>query len=369
VFSDACLQEVEGTRSHSFPWQKFTLLLQNFGESVLFQDVVITNASQLSALRARLYTSAYKYNQPVGQLIRGLALHGLANEGWPGADMDIHTTNETILSIVMLTPCLGRYTVKSWSMNQCDFLCLKRLFSESLTYLDIHVWPVSDGDDVFPVLNTFPRLDTLILTVIEEVGWTHSPAYPLQNMSVRRMTWSSPGADTPILAFLSQCKFGPGCELTLRLDEVEPENAALLNHLFSSNSLHLLEINMPAESLLELNPRFMEIPTINFVGCLPPVHLLEGAILPRTIIISYLEDLDEASFWELLSSPAITTACKRTVTFELRHSSVIEFDWTEATGLLVDFVERLTPLAAMLSRHNIHVIDKHGRDVAVSRNL
>jgi hypothetical protein len=161
---------------HSTHDSESDVTIQSIGETVLFENVALSKADAVRALRIRLWESAYIQKTFVGHLVAGLELQGLKESNRRKQMMPAQEANDTILAILMLVPNLRRVTFRGWATGQTDLLVLMRAEGTSLTKLDLHVEAEHDG--VFPVLNAFPHLNTLCL-ILGFGLWKHSHSHPL----------------------------------------------------------------------------------------------------------------------------------------------------------------------------------------------
>jgi hypothetical protein len=341
----------------STPQRQQRRLSKIIGEGVLFANVRISRATGLRAIRARLYQTAYIDGPAVGHLIHDLELADLLEED--GSDPVVNDVTEMVLSVLMLCPCLQRYTMHGWTTNQSEFICLSRSAGTWITYLDISIRPDIDG--VFPIINSFQNLQSLLLWLGDE-PWQHSILHPIQNQGIRHMGWVSLAGDKPMLSFLSQCLFGPGCTLSIDLPGCE---ASVLNPIFSRNLFCELVLSIPTDSMASLSPDILRIPKLTFAHCPPPAHLFDHPYLPRELVIddvvNYTEDDD---FWEMMSALAGSQCRYETPTVlricEDQDVIIDQFGQDEPS----EFMSRLLPLAITLYGRGIVIVDKYGQDIS-----
>jgi hypothetical protein len=367
---DASTKSVCGSMLVCKAWKVWTRVLskpeaecfiQAIGETVLFENVRIWRADQLRAVRVRLYQGAYVDDCPVGRMIHGLKLGGLLEDD--GSKPAVNDVTELVLSIVMLSPCLQQYTMCGWTMNQADFICLSQSAGASVTYLDVLLR--SDADGIFPIINSFRNLKTFILE-LEDGPWVHSRSHPIQNNCLRRVSWTSYRGDEAMYSFLSQCSFGSYCVFSLNFAYATP-SISLINPMFSTNLFSELTLSMPTECLAMLSSEVLQAPKLVFDSCPPPASLLNYPSLPREVVISNVNDYDEAAedkFWlELTTLTESKRRYENTTSLKICHTrSPDEVDTHKK------FMTRLLPLATVLSMRGLVVVDEQERKISPPLN-
>jgi hypothetical protein len=329
---------------------------------VLFENVALSKADAVRALRIRLWESAYIQKTSVVHLVAGLELQDLKESDRRKRTMAAQEANDTILAILMLVPNLRRFTFCGWSTGQTDLLVLMRAAGTSLTKLDLHVEAGHDG--VFPVLNAFPHLNTLCLSLGFGL-WKHSHSHPLFHRGLAHATWICVGKDPDMLRFLSRCVFGIGCALTLVLPLVDSATAHLLNPLFEVNTFHELNFQLPTEGLALLNPiKTMVTPKVIFESFFPPACLLDGPHVQAKITIAGIDKYSSSKLYDffamlktLEASPARSHDTPVAIT--LANLRTPPFSWTEDQFITM----RVAPMALTLVPRNILLLDHQGRTV------
>jgi hypothetical protein len=329
---------------------------------VLFENVALSKADAVRALRIRLWESAYIQKTSIGHLVASLELQDLKESNRRKRTMSAQEANDTILAILMLVPNLSRFTFRGWATGQTDLLVLMRAAGTSLTKLDIYV--EADYDGVFPVLNAFPHLSTLRLS-LGPSSWEHSHSHPLCHQGLTHATWKCEGKDPDMLCFLSRCVFGLGCALTLVLPYVDSATVHLLNPLFEANTFHELNFHLPTDGLALLNPiRIMATPKVIFDSFFPPACLLDGPHVQAKITIAGIDNYGPPKLYgffamlkTLEASPARSHDTPVAIT--LTHLRTPPFSWTEDRFITM----RVAPSARALVPRNILLLDHHGRTV------
>jgi hypothetical protein len=268
---------------------------------------------------------------------------------------------ETIVCVIMELPRLQSYTLRGWDTSQADLLCMLKTTSD-LTHLDIYF--ESDYSGVFPIINRFPRLCWLSLSIVGS-QWNHSPEQPITLETLSYVSWTSDSDQDSMVLLLSRCRFSKECRLKVDVPALNPRQARVLDPFFAYHDTTELEINMNISTLCKLTTQISAIPRIVFGGMIPPHTLFYTMPLPESITIYNLHQADHEALWSLLHSlGASTTPLERRTTLNLHQSDEPDFDWLELDSRLAMFVGRLLPLAVALHRRGIVVVDKHGRDVS-----
>jgi hypothetical protein len=312
---------------------------------------VIKTGHRLGALQTRLYENTYIHSKNLGRMIRTLDV---------GSRMS--TAIESVRTIILMAPCLHRYRFVGCYTEQPDLMILSNMAAASLTHLDVTI--ESDIDGIFPIINSFVNLHSLIIEV-EGNDWSHSSAHPLRINSLKHLSWMSESSDTEMPAFLSQSLLAPDAQVRLQIFEVPDTSATLLKPFFLRNTIREIELVMDPVFVSALMPEIMQCPEVIFNEYVPlfTSQDIPHTGLPRKLTIKRIEDED--LFWDglgaLLSLPPLVG---RTMTLSISYTSKPDIDWLDLAADNADFVAKLLHYAVVLHRSGIIVIDKHGRDVS-----
>jgi hypothetical protein len=272
------------------------------------------------------------------------------------------TAIESVRTIILMAPCLHRYRFVGCYTEQPDLMILSNMAAASLTHLDVTI--ESDIDGIFPIINSFVNLHSLIIEV-EGNDWSHSSAHPLRINSLKHLSWMSESSDTEMPAFLSQSLLAPDAQVRLQIFEVPDTSATLLKPFFLRNTIREIELVMDPVFVSALMPEIMQCPEVIFNEYVPlfTSQDIPHTGLPRKLTIKRIEDED--LFWDglgaLLSLPPLVG---RTMTLSISYTSKPDIDWLDLAADNADFVAKLLHYAVVLHRSGIIVIDKHGRDVS-----
>jgi hypothetical protein len=312
---------------------------------------VIREGRRLIALQKQLYENTYLRAKDTGRMIHTLDVRVFD----PGAKESVHM-------IVLMTPRLRRYQVPGYYMGQPELATLSNMAAASLTRLEVTIQSEIDG--IFPIINSFVNLHSLVVEV-EGEDWNHSSAHPLKIHSLKYFSWYSETSDTKMPDLLSQVLLAPDAQVKLRLYQVTNTFAPLLKPFFVRNTIRQLELLMDPDLMCALMPEIMQCPEVIFNECVPPFASLDIADMafPRKITIKYIEEED--LFWDALGALAsLPPLVDKATTLSISYTSEPDIDWLDLAADNADFVARLVHHAVVLYRRGIIVVDKHGRGVS-----
>jgi hypothetical protein len=363
---------VEGELESAFLRRAFGLLtkvLKSIAEPLLWNTVVIDGLGaerRLMDLRANLFESVYVHHRHLGKMIRSLDVDILREK------KKASSIKESVRMIILMAPGLCRYRFRAYYMGQLDFITLSNMSAASLTHLEVTIH--TKIDNIFPIINTFVTLHSLVIEIKGE-EWRHSSAHPLNICSLKHLAWSSDSSDLRMAAFLSQSSLAPGAQVRLVLDCMIYdiiESATLLKHLFLRNTIQEIEVITNSDLLSALMPQIMQCPEVIFCCYIPPFASqdLVHEALPRKITIKGTErEFEVDLLWDALDALAsLPPLVDNTMTLIISFAFGPIDGW-EPTAEHTGFVGRLLQHAVVLYRRGIIVIDKNGRDVSSLVNV
>jgi hypothetical protein len=358
---------------------------------VLFEHVHLRTHEQLAEFKARLLDRKYVGGRSAGQLVRSLHVdvsfkHSDSesddsdNEDSDSdrsdsdsSDSDDEDADEcsamedailfALLQTSNLRECkLGRYN----PVKHAALSCLATLSAGTLTTLDCHICPYTDG--TMPVLNACQGLRDLSLRVLPG-SWMQSSAHTLSIRGLRHVLWSYGAHDDRLVRFIAQCWFGPRCAFELHMPSLRASKAAPLLQMLQLHACDKLLLSVPPRCLRALAPAIKKASAITLFDSVPPPGML--VTVPRELTLHYPlaggQGAEREEFWAFLEriahsmGGAAQTPPQATVRI---YRKAAEFDWlSHADTAVTVFVGRLLVVAVALYKCGVVVRDVHGRDV------
>jgi hypothetical protein len=237
-------------------------------------------------------------------------------------------------------------------------------------------------------LNDFYSLDTLSL----RLSASHAPelekALPLDLPNVRFLEWlwnsimhadmlDDEVAGTPedaAVQYLSHCRFGPQCRITLGLEEATQAQIVMLNPFFKAHRA-ATQITLYFSKHIPASSTIMGCLHVTFNGAEPANStddlLLSPALfdqpnLPSTVRLYMDLEQHDMMLWDILDVLERRSSSSPALRLTLSFGDLPCFRWDQPMGtngedLVNLLMMRLLPYAIRLYAHNVFIVDDEGR--------
>jgi hypothetical protein len=296
---------------------------------------------------------------------------------------DEHTLHDYVNAVLL--NCRGLQAF-SWecSARSLTFLVLSVAGASSMRSLDLYL--DSKATAYMDRLNDFPSLDTLFLRLSAAQAPELEGARPLDLPNVCNLVWSwnsiIDAYDTDVDAavepedvaveYLSQCRFGPGCDITLGLEEATQAQIVMLNPFFDAHC-DATRLVLRFSKLISSESTIMGVSDVTLDGSNRASSEHDGVLLSPTLfnqsslpaIILLNMDLAHhvAILWDILNVLSRRNSLSPAVRLKLWFSDISKFCWDQPMDVTEDdlvgpLIARLLPYAIHLYARNVFLLDE-----------
>lgn len=192
---------------------------------------------------------------------------------------------------------------------------------------------------------------------------------PLLLPSVKTLVWTVFGSEAlpSITQFLSRCRFGTQCSITLQMGELTPQLAVALAPLFTEHQVQDLNlVHMKVQVQAILAPSLRGVTRLHITASPPALgiaHLVRTLRHLSVTCCSNEPDSNEGQqFWAFLKRlETIGPIPPSTCTLKIMRENCQFFSWMggEDDREYAAFIGKLLPMTARLSKQNIRILDCH----------
>jgi hypothetical protein len=349
-------------------------------EPVLYADVTIDSWNGLHMFKERiaLDTTPGATQRPVGHLVLSLRISNFSvvDMTWPPSDVasQISDFMSAVTVILSHVTCLQKFEdrmIDDWYRKQSHILCLSHIVTcRSVTILIS--WKEAS---VLALLNRLVNLTELHVTIPRggQVDVRDQKfIQPLLLPKIKSFVWVVFGeAVLPsIITFLSRCRFGSHCFITLQMKGLTPLLALILTPLFTENQVLLLDlIHTTTEVQANLAPSLAHIIRLDITDSPPATEIAHLTQSLRHLRVTCSSDdpdsNDGQQFWAFmkeLEAGVFTSPSSCTLRIMRENSQIFSWAGGENGRDYAAFIGKLLPIAARLSKRNIRILDCHSAE-------